>query len=379
MAKTKVALIKCDEYNLKEVEKAINYAISLIGGFDRLRKKGKKVLLKPNILAGKEPEYAVTTHPVVFEATIKIFLENGFEVAAGESPPLEPLGIAAKKAGLLDVVEKYKIPFYEFKNPIKISNPDGKLIKSFNISEEILNFDIIVSLPKLKTHAQMYYTGAMKNLFGCITGLQKPHFHLRFPDRDDFANMIVDLNLLLKPSLGIMDGIVAMEGKGPQGGTPKKVGLIATSFDILALDLVCAELIGYKYIDIPIIKNALERKNFFISSPEEIEIVGEKIENLKPSHFEKVKITSEVHFLQNKVPKPIINFINNITVPKPHFKHKVCIKCGKCISICPANALQFKNKNKNKFVHIDYNKCIKCYCCDEICPVKAIELKIRPF
>lgn len=379
MNKTKVALVRCEEYNLNKVEQAIKESISLIGGLEKLKTKGKKVLLKPNILAGKEPEYAVTTHPVLFEAVIKIFLEAGFEVAAGESPPLEPLQIAARKAGLLEVIEKYKIPFYEFKNPVKTSNQDGKLIKNFNISKEIFDFDILVSLPKLKTHAQMYYTGAMKNLFGCITGLQKPQFHLRFPDRDDFANMIVDLNLLLKPALGIMDGIVAMEGRGPQGGTPKKLEFIASSFDILALDLVCAEIIGYKHTDIPIIKNALERKKFFISSPEEIEIVGEKIENLKPHHFEKVKITSEIHFLHNKVPKPIIQFINNMTVPRPHFKHKVCIKCGKCISICPANALSFKTDKNGKHVNIDYKKCIKCYCCDEICPVKAIELKIRPF
>ncbi len=379
MLKTKVALIKCENYLLNEVQEAIIKSISLIGGIEKLKAIGKKVLLKPNILAGKEPECAVTTHPVVFEAVVKIFLDNGFEVAAGDSPPLESLQAASKKAGLLDVVEKYQIPFYEFKNPVKKSNPSGKLIKNFNISKEVTDFDILVSLPKLKTHAQMYYTGAMKNLFGCITGLQKPQFHLRFPDRDDFANMIVDLNLLLKPALGIMDGIVAMEGRGPQGGNPKKLGLIAASFDILALDLVCSEIIGYKHSDIPIIKNALERKEFFISSPEEIEIVGEKMESFKPDHFEKIKITSEVHFLHNKVPKKIVDFINNLTVPRPFFKYNICIQCEKCISICPANALSFKTNKKGKYVHIDYNKCIKCYCCDEICPVKAIELKIKPF
>ncbi len=372
----KVAILKCEDYILKDVKDAVTRALNLIGGINELKKFGRKVLLKPNILAGKDPEFAVTTHPVVFEATVELFIENDFEVYAGESPPLEPLNIAAKKAGLLDVAGKYNIPFLEFKNPIKVSNPEGKLIKSFNISEEIEKVDFIVSLPKLKTHVQMYYTGAMKNLFGCITGLQKPQFHMRFPEREDFADMIVDLNLLLKPRLGIMDGIIAMEGRGPQSGRPKKLGIIGASFDLLALDIVCAELIGYNPLDIPILKKALERKKFFVSSISDIEVCGDKIEKIE---FERVKIVSSIHFLESKVPDFIKHFISNITVPRPHFNHKKCIRCGKCISICPAEALKFKQTKAKKIVKIDYSKCIKCYCCDEICPVDAIKLKIRPF
>ncbi|MGC8765441.1 MAG: DUF362 domain-containing protein [Brevinematia bacterium] len=379
MEKVKVSLVKCDGYDIEKVYNAVKTSLDLIGGIDRLKAKGRRVLLKPNILCGKEPDFAVTTHPVIFEAAVRIFLENGFDVLAGDSPGLENIFSAARKCGLLEVAEKYNVPFIEFKNEVKVSNPSGRIMKSLSISKEIINCDIIVSLPKLKTHGQMYYTGALKNLFGCISGIKKAHFHFRFPDREKFADLIVDLNLLLKPQLGIMDGIVAMEGNGPQNGKPKKLGIVASSFDIAALDYVCAELIGYNYKDIPIIRSAMERKNYFVSDPIDIEVVGEKLSEVRDIHFEKIRIPHSVHFLERRLPEKLRKFLDNLITPFPFFSRKKCIRCGKCIEICPAKALSFVESQKDKFVSVDYKKCIKCYCCDEICPVSAIKLKIRLF
>ncbi len=376
MGNVKVSLVKCEEYEFNQVYSAVKLSLELIGGVKKLKEHGNKVLLKPNILSGKSPEYAVTTHPIFFEAVLKVFIENDFEIKVGESPGIENIFSAAKKSGLLRVAEKYNVPFVEFNEDMRVSNPSGKIVKSFTISKEIINSDIIVSLPKLKTHAQMYYTGAMKNLFGCIPGLNKGKFHFRFPDKEKFSDMIVDLNLLLKPALGIMDGIIAMEGNGPQNGKPKKLGIIASSFDILALDVVCAELIGYNFRDIPILKAALERRHFFIHSPEDIEIVGEKFENVKAIHFERIKIPQDIHFLKNRVPEPVIKFLNRILTPYPFFNHKKCIRCEKCIEICPADALKL---SKDLKIEIDYKKCIKCYCCDEVCPAGAIKLKRKLF
>jgi len=376
MNRVKVSIVRCFEYEIDKVYDAVKHSLNLIGGLEPLKKIGRRALLKPNLISGKEPEYAVTTHPVFFEAVVKILKENDFEVAVGESPALENLFSVAKKCGLLEIIEKYQLPFIEFDDPEKTSNPEGKIVKNFNISKKIFDYDFLVSLPKLKTHVQMFYTGAMKNIFGCISGLQKAQFHLRFPERNEFAEMIVDLNLLLKPRLGIVDGIVAMEGHGPQNGNPKNLGVVASSFDLAALDLVCSEIIGYDYNDIPIIRNALLRKTFFISSQEEIEVMGERFID---KNFQKIKIPQEIHFLHDKIPRFLLRFVNNLTVPRPFFNHKKCIRCGRCVDICAAEALKFVHSKSKKRVSIDYKKCIKCYCCDEICPVDAIKLKIMPF
>jgi ferredoxin len=256
-------------------------------------------------------------------------------------------------------------------------------VKNFQVAREAVECDFIVSLPKLKTHTHMYYTGAMKNLFGAVPGLQKTRFHFRFPEKDDFADMLIDLNLLLKPAFAVMDAVVSMEGKGPSGGDPFPLGLVLASADVLALDIIACGIIGYRYQDIPMLDRALKRETTpWVKSAGDIEVKGESPEDVKPASYKKVGIISDIGFFKKSIPGFLYRFIKDVWVPRPFFNKNKCIRCGRCVEICSAKALRFVPDHGlfGKHIKIDRDPCIRCYCCHEICPVKAVNLRrIFPF
>lgn len=182
MDKIKVALIKCDNYELSEVKSAINRGIDLLGGIDLFVKEGDKILLKPNLLASESAEKSVTTHPVVFEAIISILQEikekkNIKKISYGDSPGIGKGISVAQKSGISEVAEKLNIEYADFDEPVGVSFNEGIKEKSFTIAKPILEADTIISLPKLKSHALTIMTGAVKNQFGCIPGFRKAEYH----------------------------------------------------------------------------------------------------------------------------------------------------------------------------------------------------------
>ena len=252
MDKIKVALIKCDNYELSEVKSAINRGIDLLGGIDLFIKEGDKILLKPNLLASESAEKSITTHPIVFEAIISILQEikekkNIKKISYGDSPGVGKGISVAQKSGISEIAEKLNIEYADFDEPIGVSFNEGIKEKSFTIAKPILEADTIISLPKLKSHALTIMTGAVKNQFGCIPGFRKAEYHLKLPDFDDFSTMLLDLNKLVSPKLYIMDGIMAMEGNGPRSGNPKKLNVLLLSSDAVALDYVASQIISFDY------------------------------------------------------------------------------------------------------------------------------------
>jgi ferredoxin len=173
-----------------------------------------------------------------------------------------------------------------------------------------------------------------------------------------------------------MDAVVAMEGIGPMSGTPKQLGFVAGSLDALALDCVCADIIGYRVADIPILHQALSRGHW-ITSEEQIQVIGASVNDVRPASFEKVAIIKNISFLTGYVPKFVENLVRDLTVQKPRFNREKCILCGRCVQICPAKALRIEvdEKRNKKHVAINDEKCIRCYCCHEICAPEAIVLK----
>ncbi|HPA62772.1 MAG TPA: DUF362 domain-containing protein [Spirochaetota bacterium] len=367
--KSVVALSKLGSYNLRDVKEALNNIFTLSGGIESLKAKGNRVLLKPNMLMGAHPDEAVTTHPAVFEAAASLFLDHGFIVSAGDSPAVESVYSVAEKCGIAQAARRLGVPILDFKDTVSIEAPQGKITRKFNIAKAVVENDVIVSIAKLKTHQQMYYTGAIKNIFGVISGLEKSKFHFRFVERKYFAGMIVDLHDIVAPSFAIMDAVVSMEGDGPRNGSPVSTNFIGASFDPLALDCVCSEIIGYKSDDIPILYEAKKRRESF-----EIEIAGDDAVSLKPSSFKLVEKVTDIAFLRKILNRRIYNLVRNVFIPAPSIGKK-CVLCMKCFSICSPQAISVSQSKEGRHLKVDLSKCIRCYCCHEVCAFDAMTIK----
>lgn len=364
-----VALQKCEEYDFEQVYTCLKQMTSLVPPPDV---KNKVVLLKPNILYPKSPEHAVCTHPVVVGAAVKIFCELGANVIVGESPAVANSSIAAKSTGMFTQVEKNGGKWVDFNNPVQIECPNGKLVKSFLFADAFTKADVVVSLAKLKTHQLMAYTGAMKNLFGLMVGLDKAQIHYRFPEKQNFAEFLTDLNICAKPSYAIIDAIVGMDGPGgPGSGNPVKIGFLAASDNILTLDWKCSQLVGYNPHEILNLEDSLKR-NIWLKNENDIQVLGATEDECRVEHFRIVK--NPVDKITTIIPRFINIFIEKIFVKTPKVVSKKCQKCRKCEQICPTKIIKMNGKNQTAKVN-STKSCLHCFCCHEICSFGAIKLK----
>ena len=364
-----VSLAKCTSYNDKEVEAALRKAISAVTDLSYIT-EGTRVVIKPNLVSFLSPDRAATTHPVVLNALIRILNEKGAKITVGDSP-----------GGLFNSVYVNRVYKATGMNNIEGAVLNRNFSQSLHHSDSALrarefaytsyldDADVIINLCKLKTHGMMGMSNAVKNMFGIIPGTVKPEFHFKFPDHNDFADMLIDLNESFRPALCICDAVTGMEGNGPTSGTPRDIGLIAASENPYKLDLVCAKIIGLEKDNVPTLKRAFER-------------------GLAPSDARQVVTEGDINdFIIGDfelIPRKSITFndaggsimagiIRKCMCSRPALlKHK-CIGCGECFRICPAKAIEMKNN----LPVIDRSKCIYCFCCQEFCPEGAMHVK-RP-
>lgn len=371
---SKVALIKCDNYDYNKVKTAVKKGIELIGGIDKIANKNEKILLKPNLLMGFAPEKCVTTHPAVFKAVAEIFKSYFPNVSYGDSPGFGSPSKASQKAGLAKAADELNIKLADFNNGKEVFFENGCQNKKFFIANGVLENDAVISLPKLKTHGFLKMTCSIKNQFGCIPGTLKAEYHVKLPSAFDFARMLIDLDRYIKPRLYIMDGIQGMEGNGPSGGTPINMNILLFSTDPIALDATVCRLINIKPELVP--TNIYGKETGHGTYLEdEIELVGDDINLFKKYNFN-VDRTEIKPYKESG----LIKFISNALIPKPVIDKLKCIKCGVCINMCPVkpNALNWNKNDKTQPPVYNYSKCIRCYCCQELCPENAISLK-KPF
>ena len=243
MTKSKVALIKCATYDNAQVYEAVKVGVGLLGGVSSFTHEGENILIKPNALIGTNPKKCVCTHPSVFRAIVKLLKETSLTLSYGDSSGFGRCQTNMKRGGFKQVADDLGIRMADFDKGKSVMHNQALLNRNFIIANGVLESDGLVSLSKLKTHGLTRLTGAIKNQFGCIPGFHKVQFHIKMADPYKFATMLVDLNTFIKPRLYIMDGIMAMEGNGPQSGTPKKLGVLLLSSDPIALDAVSCKLI----------------------------------------------------------------------------------------------------------------------------------------
>ncbi len=367
-----VSLFACPDYNpgnLDEVvEKAAEYA-----GFPDIR--GKRILVKPNLLKGAAADSAVTTHPEFVAAVLRFLWKRGASrIAVGDSPGFQSALSAAKASGIHEAVIQCGAEWVDFLPGRQRQAPGASLVKSFALASAIDDCDLLVNLPKLKTHRLMNYTGAIKNLFGLVPGLGKSGMHLRFPDKAKFGSMLVDLSLAAGNCFTFMDGIVAMEGEGPGDGDPYNLGLILASADLAALDWTAAICIGYDPERIPYLVDALSRGGRNPGAPD-IAVGPCKVSELRAKDFVLLPYGKSASTAIAAIPAFARPLMARLVADRPIFHPDRCEGCSACVRICPASALELGRNAKGEHqIRIDDTACITCFCCHEICPAHAISI-----
>ncbi|MEM5793531.1 MAG: DUF362 domain-containing protein [Candidatus Aenigmatarchaeota archaeon] len=360
----KVSIVKCDDYSRSK--EAIKKSIDLLGGLENFVKKGDKVLLKPNICEPLPPEKHANTHPEFVRSVIELVKECGGtpiigELSAGNIPGRTNDSFEISGISKIARETKTKIRNFQEEEFIVKEIPDYLVLEKTDFAKAIFEVDLIINLPKLKTHGITFITGAVKNCFGCIHPEEREYLHREFSDRESFSNGLLDVYSFLKPQLNIMDAIIGMEGdQGPSYGKPRKIGVVLASEDGIALDAVAAKITGHNPKAILTCRIGEER-GLGICDIEKIDLVGERIDEVVIHDFKK-------HTLFNEYRKE--NGFGSDFIYEPYVVKEECIGCRACEMSCPVNAIKIENHPE-----FDRDKCIKCFCCQEVCTTGAIKLE----
>ena len=371
MNKSKVALIRCEAYDDLTVLDAVRRGLELLGGVSAFAKQGEKIVLKPNVLIGSNPDKCVTTHPAVLKAVGRLIEETGATVSYGDSAAFGKCEFNLKRAGLKQAGDEMGFVVADFDSGRAVSHKEALLIKSFTIANGVLDADGLVSLPKFKAHPLVRLTGAVKNQFGCIPGLRKSQFHAKLPDPYDFSTMLVDLNTFIKPRLCIMDGIMAMEGNGPRSGDPKKMNVLLLSSDPIALDATACRIIDLNPAFVPTSQPG-EQAGLGTYHAENIELVGDSIDHFIDRTFDAIR-KPPARCTSGRVR----SYIRNQTCERPVIDTAKCTSCGTCVEMCPVipKSVDWHMGDISKQPTYKYERCIRCFCCQEICPEGAISIQ----
>ncbi len=345
---SKVSIVRCREYDKGLVEDAVAKSMEMIGGISSVVKRGDKVMLKVNITDTLPLDKAVTTHPTVVRAVLKLLKDTGAKVCIGEScgtvrweildalnkkakirfkgrdyectrtflkalytaenikdvlalkmpgedaPVFRPDDIDFKeffqkpfaKVGIKEVADEFGVQTVSFDDEEWVEQPcpGGVFLKKIWMSRTTLDSDVIIDMPKLKTHELVLYTGAVKNLLGLAPGYHKSFYHRTSRLAGCMGDMLVDIYSLARPRLTVMDGIIGMEGKGPIEGPARQIGVIVSGFDSISVDAVCSSIIGLDPMEVPTTRIANAR-GLGKGDLKDIEVLGTQIGEVRIPDF----------------------------------------------------------------------------------------------
>ncbi len=368
-AKMRVSLVRCPSYEKETLEKALRKSFAILGGLETIVRPGMKVLLKPNVMMPKPYGFAANTHPLFLKAVIELFQKAGAAVTVGESSAGSLAGItftasALRQSGIEDVAKETGARLVNFdKERAFTKDIRNPLASRIPIAQSVLDADLVVSLPKLKTHTfGNLITGAVKNCYGMVPGQIKAEYHRLAPKPAQFYTIVRDVFGIVRPGLAIFDAVTAMEGDGPSAGAERPLGWIITSRDPVAADAVAAELIHIPSRKVLTTRLCAEA-GLGTGDMDGIEVVGESLEHAVVRDFKLPGSTVTNPYLYR--------FILTMTKTRPVIDPGVCKLCRVCSDSCPAKAMSIKDGRMT----IDRAACIRCFCCHEVCPHQAIKPK----
>ena len=324
---------------------------------------GRWVVLKPNILGAVGPDRPVNTHPSLVRAAIAAAERRGARrVTVGDNSGMRAYGSNEHAARVAGILEAAGDRFTNFgASPVNVP-VESAFTKSLAFSKEVLEADVLIGLPKMKTHVATGITGAVKNTYGHLVGGEKSRLHREAIGADRFAQAILDVYQVRPPDFAILDAVLAMEGQGPSGGKPRQVGRVLASDNAVALDTVMAAMMGLDPRRVPMLRFA-EARGLGPAALEAVEIEGP---------FEVVP-RFKVPGISMGLGAWASRLAAKILVTQPTVRRAKCVKCASCAKACPVDAITMTDDGPV----IDRATCISCFCCHEMCRYEAMDLSPR--
>jgi uncharacterized protein (DUF362 family)/Pyruvate/2-oxoacid:ferredoxin oxidoreductase delta subunit len=325
---------------------------------------GKKVLIKPNVLRSSEAKEGITTNPAVVRAVVeKVETMDPASIIVGDNPGMFDYGANEEsftKTGLMEAAKGYYQNIGDDSRNVAF-NP--RYMPAVSVSQAALEADIIISLPKFKTHGLTVLSGAIKNSYGLLPGAQKAMLHKAAGNPRDFQEVVVDVFRLRVPDLFIVDAVVGMEGNGPASPDLRDIGVILASDNAVAVDSVIAAMMG---CDPGLLRFLQKAKEAGLGDYDlgNIEIVGEL---KRVPDFKLPPLGGEAIFHN----EALQSMIHKRAALRPQADGEKCTGCGTCADHCPVSALSLIEN----IPQVDAGVCIACFCCQEMCPEKAITLR----
>ncbi len=323
---------------------------------------GKRILLKPNILGPYPPEKAVTTHPSLIRSLVNALQKREATCMVGDNPGASGYAANERCARVSGIWEAAQGAYVNLARETVQVSLKSRFIDKAVISRALLDADLVINLPKFKTHLQTRITGAVKNMFGILVGAEKSRVHLAAPRPRDFSEVLVDIYQIRIPDLTIMDAVIGMEGNGPSGRDLRKIGKILASRNGVCLDGLMAAMMGFSPEKVDYLDLAY-RRGLGEIEPGKMEIRG--------SWSPLKKFKAPLGLVSGGWFGTLINKLIYRPLVKPRLavRPELCTQCGVCVQHCPAQALSMKD-----IPCLDEEKCISCYCCYELCSSQAIAL-----
>ena len=360
-----VSIASSAGYGLPVLRGAVIRLLEPLGGISAFISRGDRVLLKPNMLAAKGPDLAVTTHPALVQLVAELVREAGGTVLIGDSPGIGGFARVAEKSGIADAARASGATLVEFNEAVELQGTGT--FRSIRLARAYYEADKIINLPKLKTHEMMTMTCAVKNLFGAVVGAEKAGWHLKAGRSQQlFARLMLEIYQLKKPNLNIVDAVTAMEGDGPGNGDPITLGLLIAGVNPVAVDVIAGRLAGIPADQLPVGCEAVSM-GLPGATIDDIVLCGVPIETIPETRF-RLPAGLDVQF---GLPPFITKALKSQLTSYPAADLKTCVLCGVCRDACPPGAITIQNSA----LSVDNARCIRCWCCRELCPHGAMRIR----